>query len=160
MHTTSLDAIRPNTLAMYQNADEPMENYGVVECLQIPYLCISSLIFCAICFTLGGVATNSVQHFFEFWIILCEYAASITFFGIFLAMLTPNAQVCSLSTQIAVWSFHEWKYRFFSSQSSLTGWLTKHMNVQICLCFKYVYVAIMKGFLKVLKITISCIPRP
>lgn len=51
---------------------------------------------------MGGVATDSVKNFFEFWIILCEYAASITFFGIFLAMLTPNAQVCNSPFQTAV----------------------------------------------------------
>ncbi len=60
---------------------------------QIPYLCFSTLLFCAICFTMCGVATNSGQAFFEFWIIFFEYAACITYFGIFLAMLTPTPQV-------------------------------------------------------------------
>ncbi|OAE18414.1 hypothetical protein AXG93_3426s1070 [Marchantia polymorpha subsp. ruderalis] len=59
---------------------------------QIPYLCISTLIFCAICFSMAGVATTSAKVFFEYWFIFFEYAASITFFGIFVAMLTPNAE--------------------------------------------------------------------
>lgn len=68
-------------------------NIAVGALFQIPYLCISSLLFCSICFSLGGVATDSAKISFEFWIILCEYTACITFFGIFLAMMTPNAQV-------------------------------------------------------------------
>jgi uncharacterized transporter YbjL len=62
---------------------------------QIPYLCFSTLLFCAICFTMCGVATNSGRAFFEFWVIFLEYAACITYFGIFLAMLTPTPQVHS-----------------------------------------------------------------
>lgn len=74
---------------------------------QIPYLCVSTLLFCSVCFTMGGVATNSGRDFFEFWFIFFEYSASITFFGIFLAMLTPNAQVCNLDPRLpnAVTSF-------------------------------------------------------
>lgn len=69
---------------------------------EIPYLCISSLLFCSICFSLGGVATDSAKISFEFWIILCEYTACITFFGIFLAMMTPNAQVATLIIPVVV----------------------------------------------------------
>ena len=76
--------------------------FASVEFLQIPYLCISTLIFCSICFTMSGIATDSLTRFFEFWIVFCEYAACITFFGIFLAMMTPSAQVCSyyMSSQL------------------------------------------------------------
>lgn len=60
---------------------------------QIPYLCISTLVFCAICFSMAGIATSTATQFFQYWFVFFEYASSITFFGIFVAMLTPNAEV-------------------------------------------------------------------
>jgi ABC-type multidrug transport system permease subunit len=69
---------------------------------EIPYLCFSTLLFCAICFTMCGVAINSGREFFEFWVIFLEYAACITYFGIFLAMLTPTPQVATIIIPIIV----------------------------------------------------------
>ncbi|KAL2652756.1 hypothetical protein R1flu_020884 [Riccia fluitans] len=60
---------------------------------EIPYLCVSTLIFCGICFPMAGVATETATQFFQYWFVFFEYAASITFFGIFMAMMTPNAEV-------------------------------------------------------------------
>jgi ABC-type multidrug transport system permease subunit len=72
---------------------------------QIPYLCFSTLLFCAICFTMCGVAINSGREFFEFWVIFLEYAACITYFGIFLAMLTPTPQVHSIHSYTSFSSY-------------------------------------------------------
>ncbi|CAM6092842.1 unnamed protein product [Calypogeia fissa] len=69
---------------------------------EIPYLCISTLIFCAICFSMAGVATSEVKQFFQYWFIFFEYAASITFFGIFVAMLTPNAETATIIIPIII----------------------------------------------------------
>ncbi|KAL3683081.1 hypothetical protein R1sor_001103 [Riccia sorocarpa] len=63
---------------------------------EIPYLCISTLTFCGICFPMAGVATESATQFFQYWFVFFEYAASITFFGIFMAMMTPNAETATV----------------------------------------------------------------
>lgn len=61
--------------------------------MQIPYLAISSLIFASIAFTMAGIATNAANAFFLFWFIFFLYASCITFFGLTMAVLTPNAEV-------------------------------------------------------------------
>ena len=42
---------------------------------------------------MAGIATGSVSQFFLFWFVFALFTSTITFFGIFMAMLTPNAEV-------------------------------------------------------------------
>eukprot|EP00850_Spirogloea_muscicola_P017864 SM000157S02094 [mRNA] locus=s157:259267:270139:- [translate_table: standard] len=74
-------------------------SWGLAE---TPYLAISILLFCSVCCSMAGVATDSVGNFFQFWFIFFEYAACITFFGIFLAMVTPNAETATIIIPVMV----------------------------------------------------------
>ncbi|GJP47192.1 hypothetical protein CLOM_g6413 [Closterium sp. NIES-68] len=63
---------------------------------QMPYLALTTLIFCSICFGMAGVATGSASDFFLFWVNFFLYSACITYYGIFMAMLTPNAETATV----------------------------------------------------------------
>ncbi|CAI5462083.1 unnamed protein product, partial [Closterium sp. Yama58-4] len=64
-------------------------SWGLIE---MPYLALTTLIFCSICFGMAGVATGSAADFFLYWLNFFLYSACITYYGIFMAMLTPNAE--------------------------------------------------------------------
>eukprot|EP00897_Mesotaenium_endlicherianum_P003901 jgi/Mesen1/3539/ME000198S02743 len=44
----------------------------------------------------------TARHFVQFWFIFFEYAAGITFFGILLAMLTPNAETATIIIPVVI----------------------------------------------------------
>ncbi|CAI6006189.1 unnamed protein product [Closterium sp. NIES-65] len=67
-------------------------SWGLIE---MPYLALTTLIFCSICFGMAGVATGSAEDFFLYWLNFFLYSACITYYGIFMAMLTPNAEGCA-----------------------------------------------------------------
>ncbi|CAI5939306.1 unnamed protein product, partial [Closterium sp. NIES-64] len=65
-------------------------SWGLIE---MPYLALTTLIFCSICFGMAGVATQSAGDYFLYWLNFFLYSACITYYGIFMAMLTPNAEL-------------------------------------------------------------------
>ncbi|GJP31886.1 hypothetical protein CLOM_g15887, partial [Closterium sp. NIES-68] len=74
-------------------------SWGLIE---MPYLALTTLIFCSICFGMAGVATGSASDFFLFWVNFFLYSACITYYGIFMAMLTPNAETATVIIPVIV----------------------------------------------------------
>ncbi|CAI7757903.1 unnamed protein product [Closterium sp. NIES-53] len=74
-------------------------SWGLIE---MPYLALTTLIFCSICFGMAGVATNSAEDFFLFWLNFFLYSSCITYYGIFMAMLTPNAETATVIIPVIV----------------------------------------------------------
>jgi len=57
--------------------------------LQILYLAVGSLIFCAISCGMSGTATASAAQFFQYWFIVFELVLAITFLGMLIAVAVP-----------------------------------------------------------------------
>eukprot|EP00475_Leptophrys_vorax_P006508 TRINITY_DN14029_c0_g2_i1.p3 TRINITY_DN14029_c0_g2~~TRINITY_DN14029_c0_g2_i1.p3 ORF type:complete len:193 (-),score=6.95 TRINITY_DN14029_c0_g2_i1:108-635(-) len=51
---------------------------------------------------MAGVATSSAADFFLFWLNFMLYSATITLFGIFMAMLTPNAETATIIIPVII----------------------------------------------------------
>lgn len=58
-------------------------------CLQIMYLALACLIFCAISCGMSGTGTASAAQFFQYWFILYELVLAITFLGMLIAVSVP-----------------------------------------------------------------------
>ncbi|CAI5514863.1 unnamed protein product [Closterium sp. Naga37s-1] len=74
-------------------------SWGLIE---MPYLALTTLIFCSICFGMAGVSTHSAEDFFLFWLNFFLYSSCITYYGIFMAMLTPNAETATVIIPVIV----------------------------------------------------------
>jgi len=66
--------------------------WGLVE---IPYLCIGSLIFVAIFYFMVGFEADLLK-FFYYYLFFLLYVSFLTFFGQFCAAVLPNPQTASL----------------------------------------------------------------
>ncbi|KAH7282783.1 hypothetical protein KP509_35G047300 [Ceratopteris richardii] len=69
---------------------------------EIPYLMVANLIFCSIFLPMTKIATYSASAFFKFWFISLEFYAAVTFFGAFLAVVSPTPVIASVLVPIVV----------------------------------------------------------
>lgn len=81
--------------------------YSCVECVQILYLAVASLVFCAISCTMSGTATASAGQFFQYWFIVYELVLAITFLGMLIAVAVPFPPVSPLSLYTATRGEHD-----------------------------------------------------
>ncbi|MCO5571123.1 hypothetical protein L7F22_024855 [Adiantum nelumboides] len=69
---------------------------------EIPYLMVANLIFCSIFLPMSNIAMQSGAHVFKFWFLSLEFYAAVTFFGTFLAVVSPMPAIASVLVPIVV----------------------------------------------------------
>ncbi|GAQ83468.1 hypothetical protein KFL_001490085 [Klebsormidium nitens] len=64
--------------------------YNFRSIANVPYLAISTLVFCSIACTMANIVTGSFGTFLQFWFTLYMFCLAVTYFGMLVAAVSPT----------------------------------------------------------------------